>query len=771
VRAARPKASAKRPEPSSGRLDPGWRELFEQSLGLMCVHDLEGVLLAINPAAAGALGFAPEELIGRNLGEVLAPQVRDELPGYLARVGTQGRAEGTMRVRDRRGRTRVWIYRNSVRREEGRAPYVLGHAQDVTDLIEARSQRSESEELFRSTVQALDAGTVVHGKDGAIISWNPAAERILGLSGEQLSGRLSRDPRWKAIHEDGSDFPGESHPAMVSLRTGGACRDAVMGIEKPDGERIWISVNSQPLFRPGESVPSGAVASFTDITARKQAEEALSRSAELLRVLIENSSDLLAVLSRDGLVRLMSPSIQRILGLPPEEIVGRSIFEAVAPEDRQALEELLADPARSRPAPVELRFRGRRGALRVLETIARALPDSAGFEGWVVNARDVTERRELEEQVRHAQKMEAVGRLAGGIAHDFNNMLTAILGNAEIRLARDGEDVETVEIRDAALRAAALTRQLLNFSRPAAVKAEALDLSDLVRGLERMLRRVVGEDIRLETDLAGSLPPVRADRGRLEQALVNLVLNARDAMPEGGELRIRTATADRAEIRGRVPDFVPPGRYVRLSVRDTGRGVDLGIRHRIFEPFFTTKAPGRGTGLGLATVYATVRQAQGHVWVEGEPGEGADFQIVVPVLEGSSASTKAEPPPAAPAGAGESILVVEDDPAVLALTRKTLQGLGYQVVAEESPERALAHLSERAFDLVLSDVVMPGIDGGELAERARQRHPGQKFLFMSGYPGEALREKTSLHDDAALISKPFAPDELARQVRAALTGR
>jgi signal transduction histidine kinase len=380
------------------------------------------------------------------------------------------------------------------------------------------------------------------------------------------------------------------------------------------------------------------------------------------------------------------------------------------------------------------------------------------------------ERTALEHQLRQAQKMEAIGRLAGGIAHDFNNLLTAILGYAELassRLDRGGADVRTElgEIRASSERAASLTQQLLAFSRQQVMQPQVLDLNVVLGEFARLLRRLVGEEIELVTETADEPLFVEADAAQLEQVLMNLAINARDAMPDGGTLTISTAACEVDEAAARASDDARPGTFAVVSVTDTGSGIDAETRRRLFEPFFTTKELGRGTGLGLATVYGIVQQSNGFLTVDSEPGQGSTFRVFLPLSEEPRPGRRDGAGTAAPRGT-ERILLVEDDPVVCDLTRRVLELQGYEVLVAADPLDALACAEE--YDLLLTDVVMPRMRGGELARRVRSERRGLKVLFMSGHvDGESLAGDGT-EGATAFIQKPFALDDLARAVRALL---
>jgi PAS domain S-box-containing protein len=418
----------------------------------------------------------------------------------------------------------------------------------------------------------------------------------------------------------------------------------------------------------------------------------------------------------------------------------------------------------------ETRERARDGRPRVfLNNVVGFLEDGHLVRVWGTQ-RDISEQRHLEEQFRQAQKMEAVGQLAGGIAHDFNNLLTAILGNTQLLLrelpAGDEKRQDVEEIRKASERAASLTRQLLAYSRRQMLQPETLDLNVVVADMERMLRRLIGEHIVLVTVLAPDLSPVRADPNQIEQVLVNLAVNARDAMPDGGKLTIETANVELDDAFTQRHLGSVAGSYAMISVTDTGVGMDANVRAHLFEPFFTTKEVGKGTGLGLATVYGIVKQSDGYIAVDSVPGRGSSFRVYLPRIQAAQVPT----PPAAkdrPERGTETILVVEDEPAVLTLSRRALEAHGYVVLAAANPADAMRVVERHGatVHLLLTDVVMPGLSGRELADRLSVGSPELRVLYMSGYPGDAVVQRGSLPSGSAFVQKPFSPDGLAQKVR------
>jgi len=507
------------------------------------------------------------------------------------------------------------------------------------------------------------------------------------------------------------------------------------------------------------------------------ASAALVRSEQRFRKLVEHSSDVITLLDARGHIVYSTQALKPTLGYEQGELVGHDVFTIVHPDDRPQAEALFRALFASAEAVVrgELRVRHKAGTWRDLEIAGSNHLDDPIVEAIVINYHDVTDRRRAEAALRQAQKVEAIGRLAGGIAHDFNNLLTAILGSIDLLLEMLPPDhpgrEEGGEARKAALRAADLTRQLLAFSRQQLLAPRVLDLNAVVADMERLLRRLLGEDIELRTVLAAELDSVRADPGQLEQVIVNLAVNARDAMPKGGQLTIETANTTTDESYAATHAVVPPGRYVLLTVSDNGVGMDLETQTRIFEPFFTTKERGQGTGLGLATVYGIVKQSGGYIWVYSELDHGTTFKVYLPRV-----SAPVEPAIAAPAAAGasplgtETILVVEDQEEVRNLIRRMLQARGYRVLVAASGQEALPLADARrgAIDLLVTDVVMPGMGGRELALLLGPTHPQMRVLYLSGYTDKSIVHRGLLEPGLAFLQKPFSADVLARKVREVL---
>jgi len=499
---------------------------------------------------------------------------------------------------------------------------------------------------------------------------------------------------------------------------------------------------------------------------------------ELFKLISENAADMIAVVNADGTRAYNSPSYERLLGYSPEELRGTVGFEQIHPDDRGKVIEAAEEAKRSgRGKRVEYRMRHKDGSWVSLESTASVVRDSNGqVQKLVIVNRDITERKQLEQQLQIAQRVEAIGRLSGGIAHDFNNILGVIIGYTEAlqkRMERENAFRDAIdEIQCAAKRAAALTRQLLAFSRKQVLEPKILDLNAVVRDMDKMLGSLMGGHIELALALSDSLGMVKADRSQLEQVLLNLSVNARDAMPEGGKLTIETSKVDMNEANSARPAHMLPGKYALLKVVDTGCGMTREVQAHMFEPFFTTKQRGKGTGLGLATVYGIVSQSGGYILVNSEPGMGTAFEVYLPLLEAPAEFAQELRVPVKRRRKNEAtVLLVEDEASLRKLTRDALQETGYTVHEAADATQAIEIAKKsRAIDLLLTDVVMPGMSGRALSDAFAISHPDTRVLFMSGYTDGEIATQGVLDAGMAILHKPFTRQELIRRVEEALMG-
>jgi two-component system, cell cycle sensor histidine kinase and response regulator CckA len=621
--------------------------------------------------------------------------------------------------------------------------------------------------LLATVIDAAPMGVLLVDATGNIVMANPEIERITGHPIPDVIGRPLDDllpMRSRQVHKDHwALFAASPHARRM-----GRGRD-LFALHQ-DGREIPVEIGLAPLEFEGERY---VLASLIDITERKQAESARRADHELLRAVIEGATDPIFLKDREGRYVLVNSAEAHMVGRSATEMLGRdatAVFPAdIVPVIRDADERVMAaDQARTE----EITVHGLPGGTRTFMVTRVPHHDAFGAVIGVIGmAKDVTEQRVLERQLRQAQKMEAVGRLAGGIAHDFNNLLTAIGGYADFLYddlpPADPRRADAGEIRHAADRAATLTRQLLAFSRQQVLEPRILDLGDVVLGLDKLLRRLIGEDVLLETVLAPHLGRVRADPGQVEQVLVNLAVNSRDAMPAGGRLTIETADVELGETYVAGHDVVQPGRYIMLAVTDTGQGMNEEVKAHLFEPFFTTKEQGKGTGLGLATVYGIVKQSGGYIWAYSELGKGTVFKVYLPRVEAEPDAPAQALPPGNLTGT-ETILLVEDEEGVRKLAREVLQRHGYRVIEAARGDEALALLMREAPDavhLLISDVVLAGMGGPELHQRVARVRPRVRVLFMSGYTDRAVQAQEAFAPGTAFLQKPFTPAVLARKVR------
>jgi PAS domain S-box-containing protein len=591
------------------------------------------------------------------------------------------------------------------------------------------------------------------------------------ISGYTAAEAIGQSPR---LFKSGLTPPEVYHDLWSTIRAGRNWHGKLQNRRK-SGELYWDAIRIWPM-RDARDAITHFVAVQEDITILLEAEAGLRESERRARSLFETVHLIVLGLDSAGRVDYVNPFFLRLTGYTREEVIGQPWIERfLPPEHRAELQAVLLElrerdehPHYQNPILIKS------GERRMISWSNTVLRDTSGqLTGTLSIGEDVTDARRLQEQLLHSQKMESVGRLAGGVAHDFNNLLTAILSNAEF-LRDDLPEESTLrsdvdEIRKAADRAAILTRQLLSFSRRQVVQPRLIQLNDAALAMDKLLRRLIGEDIELVSALSPDLWAIRADAGQIEQVLANLTVNSRDAMPDGGRITIETANvALSADYAAAHVDAVP-GDYVMLAVSDTGHGIPEDARPRIFDPFFTTKPEGKGTGLGLATVHGIVHAAGGHIGVYSEPGHGATFKLYFPRATGSAAPLR-EAPQSKARGGTETVLIVEDEAQVLEAAIRSLAHMGYTVVPAQDGLEGLRLCEERGgrIDLLLTDIVMPRMGGKHLARLLQERFPHIKVLYTSGYTGHAVVLHDLLPPDAAFLAKPYVPADLVRKVREVL---
>ena len=633
------------------------------------------------------------------------------------------------------------------------------------------NQIRDSEEKYHNLINtANDAILVIDAQTRVILEANNKASEMLGMSGQQLVGM----PESRLYPAQASLSRGQ----LILPNSAEATHSQELELRRADGTPVPVEVSASATELNGRPALLGI---FRDIRDRVEAAAVLRRSEDRFSYLIQNLSDVITVVAVDGTMLYHSPSIERVAGYRPSELLGKSLLAFIHPGDepsvRAALERVTLTVGSA--APPEFRFLRKDGTWVWLESVSNNLLNDVAVGGIVVTSRDVTDRRGLEEQVRQSQKMEAVGRLAGGIAHDFNNLLMVIRGYAEILQQEDNTTPAVRKSVDTIVRttesAASLTRQLLSFSRKHVFSPQVLDLNVLVNRISEMLLGVLRDEMEFVIKLHPDPCCVSADPGQLEQVVMNLVVNARDAMPRGGKLTLETAQLGTDAVRAGGPSSLQLGEYVMLSVTDTGVGMDADTQSRIFEPFFTTKNKEEGTGLGLSVVYNIVRASGGHVRVSSELAQGTTFQIFFPRVTTPAKPQLVEPFVKATRTGMETILVAEDQPDLRWMICQFLQKLGYSVLEAKDGGDALA-LAEQykgTIDVLLTDIVMPHVRGSEVARRLSASRPDTKVIFMSGYTegefGAASGETRS--PGTMLLQKPFQLNALALTIREILEAR
>jgi two-component system, cell cycle sensor histidine kinase and response regulator CckA len=635
---------------------------------------------------------------------------------------------------------------------------LLGIALSISVLNRIRN----SEEKYRNLINtANDAILVIDASTRVILEANGRACDLLGMPEDELVG----------LHE--SKIYPQPKPGVrtfAGLRTGDRARGQQLELLRSDGTTVPVEVSASVAELAGRPAVLGI---FRDVRDRLEAAAVLRRSEERFGYLIQNLSDLIAVVGVDGTMLYLSPSVARVAGYEPSQLVGKSFLAFVHPDDeasvRAALEQVTLKTGTA--TPPEFRFRHNNSSWIWLEAVASNLLNDVAVGGIVVTSRDVSRRRLLEEQVRQSQKMEAVGRLAGGIAHDFNNLLMVIRGYAEIVLQQLSEPAAVRSSIETIIRttesAASLTRQLLSFSRKHVFNPQAVELNSLVNQMSEMLRGLLGEEMTFVVKPNPRAGFVSADPGQIEQVIMNLVVNARDAMPKGGVLTLETANTEIPATGASSSSAIPAGSYVTLSVSDTGTGMDAETQSHIFEPFFTTKSKDEGTGLGLSVVYNIVRGSGGHLRVQSELGSGSTFRVLFPRVEAPPMPEPVAPVSEASPPGTETILVAEDQPDLRWMICQFLQELGYSVLEARDGNDAVALATQYkgTIDVLLTDVVMPGMRGTEVAQQLAAQHPDMKVIYMSGYTEGAIDSANGLDATHALLQKPFELHSLSSKIR------
>ncbi|HKJ00247.1 MAG TPA: PAS domain S-box protein [bacterium] len=752
---------------------------FDALPHLVFVKDHRGQYMIVNRRFAEAVAMAPTQVIGtQHTAAMIRPEHERqralEIDGQILR-GELPRSDVVQQLRYADGVLRAMrCIKEPLKDETGRIYGLVGVAEDITRLHEAEVEATVAHARLADAVQHLEAAFYLYDRDEQLVLWNSKVYELF----PDLEGRLHHGMLFEEVLRIATptvEALPEGFEAQIQRRLAEFRNPPEAPLEQRLRDGRWL------LVRDRKTAEGGTVCLRQEVTGLKATEAALRRSEAQFRLLTENAPDMIFRyrLSPERGFDYVSPVATAITGYTPaEHYADPDLWLRIAhPDDLEEQQNLLEMNEESAGALVQVRWRYKDAGWVWMEERSLPVFDDAGnlvaIEGVV---RDVSTRKDLEDQLLQAQRMEAVGRLAGGIAHDFNNMLSVMSGYSAFVLEQLPEDSPACDdvkvIQNAVERSAALTRQLLAFSRKQVLRMETVDLNALVPQTQKMLRRMIGEDVALETLLSPELGAVTADLSQIEQIIMNLAVNARDAMPSGGTLTLATENVVVGKPRPLAHGDLKPGAYVMLAVTDTGTGMTEEVRRQIFEPFFTTKDVGQGTGLGLATVYGIVKQMGGEIDVESELGHGSSFRIFLPRTEPSPCAPGEAADPDAAASGHETILLVEDEEMVRFAARRILERHGYRVLpaANAAAAQEIARESEESIDLLLTDVVMPGLSGPQLVEKLGAEQPDLHVLYMTGYTENTIVQHLGPGQLPEIVHKPFSPDALLHGVRRALRG-
>ncbi|MFO8088370.1 MAG: PAS domain S-box protein [Desulfatiglandaceae bacterium] len=759
--------------------------LFVDSTPDLCFFkDRAGRYLIVNTANARFFGRTESAILGKTDFELM-PQ--EAAQGCMA-TDTEAMNERKPVIGLEAAGERIYETRKIPVIKDDEVIGVAGIIRDITEQKRVEDMLSESEGRLREIIEFLPDATFVINIKGEVTAWNKAMQSLTGIKASDMLG--------KGDFLYAVPFYGERRPVLIDMviKQNQEMASSYVSFRKEEDRLIsetylydfmghgptWLWNTASPLYNSeGEIV--GAIESIRDITGHKQAEEGLRESEEKYRTLIENANEAIFVAQDDKMV-FVNPITMVMIGYSAEELLARPFIEFIHPQDREMVfnQYLKRIKGKIPSHPYSFRVIHRDGSVKWGELNA-VLINWDGKPATLNFMNDITERKQsekerekLQAQLAQAQKMESVGRLAGGVAHDFNNMLGVILGHTDMAMEYL-DPVQPVysdleEIRKAAQRSADLVKQLLAFARKQTISPKVLNLNDTVEGMLKMIRRLIGENIQLVWHPGADLWPVNMDPTQIDQILANLCVNARDAISGVGKVAIETNNVSLDEYYCSEHAGSIPGDYVLLAVSDNGCGMDGEILDKLFEPFFTTKEVGKGTGLGLPTVYGIVKQNEGYIYAYSEPGQGTTFKIYIPKHIGEGEEAQRQSPQESLKGGNETVLLVEDEPILLKMGKKILEKLGYKVFPAETPVEALKTANRHRDDihLLITDVIMPEINGLALAEKLSASHPGIKCLFMSGYTADVIAHQGVLDPDVKFIQKPFSMMDLANKVREVL---
>ena len=742
-----------------------YRRLFETaSDGIVLLEKREGHITHVNPATEIMLGYSKEECIGNNLQDIGVPLDTSDFPAIMQALNKSGIINyDDVPVKTRSGQdifTDIYMV--------DRAKLAQCNIRDVTERKRSDEKLKEEKSFIENALNAMKDVFYVFDLEGRFLRWNKTMNAVTGYLDTEIE-------LMKPVDFFLNDDIARVSEAIREAYKGSSIIDALLVTK--DGRQIPYEFSAMRLSDVNGK-PIGICGVGRDITERKQVVDAHRKSEERFRQIAESAKEWIWELNCDGLYTYSSPIVEEILGYTPEETVGEKHFYDLYPSDMRehmkkvAFEFFATKRAFNKYGTFAVH---KNGDIISLDTSGLPILDSRGdLLGYRGTGIDTTEYRKLEAQLRHSQKMDAVGTLAGGIAHDFNNILNVIMGYGAMVMdtleAGTPSKEHMNEVLIAADRATVLTKRLLVFSREQVVYVKPVNINELILGLQKMLVRIIREDIDFTLDLADKALTILADAGLIEQVLINLAANAKDAMQEGGQLTIGTEVEEMNDDYVAAYGYGKPGRYALITVADTGHGINAEIQKKIFEPFFTTKGIGEGTGLGLAITYGIVKQHGGFINVYSEPGQGTVFKMYLPLTE-EAASPEMKTDAAFPVkGGNETILVTEDDASIRTLLRVVLESFGYCVVTAVDGEDALEKFMEKRdeIQLVILDMIMPKKNGKEVSEAIRKVRPQTKILFMSGYTMDIIKTNELTEAGVDFIHKPFPPRELLIKVREVL---
>ncbi len=745
--------------------------ILTSMLDPLLVADMNGNVRMSNKALRELLGYNGEEITGRPVASLFFGTPMGIFRGE-AKLGPE--ASQSFRSRDlelltKDGKRIPVLFSSALMRDgEGKAVGHVGVAKDITELKKAQEAVAKNEWKLKKSLEGADYGIwdldLTSGKFGFSDSLNS----VLGYA----PGELVLDiESWKTIiHPDDRSWVVEHLKSY--LREKQKTYLAEYRVRTKVGGWKWVLVRGQVGLFAEDGNPIHLFGAFEDMTARREAEEARTRLSQVVEQAVES----VVITDLEGKILYVNQAFEEISGYKREELLGRNprIVKS-GRHDRAFYEEMWKTLGRGETWRGRVTNKSKDGKIFEEESIISPVRDGAGkIVSYAAVKRDVTKQMELEQQLMQSQKMEAIGRLAGGVAHDFNNLLTSILGFAQMALDQAGSESpmagDIKEIVSAGERAAALTQQLLAFSRRQVAEPKVLDLCTVVADTEKLLKRMIGEDVKLVITKSPERWNVKIDPNQFGQILMNLAVNARDAMPKGGTLAIKVNIEKVDQKMSYRHEQIMPGEYVIVSVSDTGKGMSEDVQEHLFEPFFTTKPKGQGTGLGLATVYGIIKQNKGFVTVYSEVDKGTTIRIYLPRYAEAEKHPVAEEAPAGETNGSETVLLVEDERMVRSMARKSLESRGYKIISCESGREAMAVLQRETgtIHLLLTDVVMPDMSGPELAEKVRSLRRNIKVLYMSGYTNEMIAAHGMLEEGMHFIQKPFTPSVLAKKVREVL---